>query len=177
MIVTVKGDLRAIERALKQEPLIARLSAVSAINRTAAIAQTAGVRELSASKKLPTRLVKARTRILRARGAKLFALLITLTAGVPVDRLKYRELKKGLSAAGRKFPHAFVAYRDRNHPLVFERQIVGGKRAGRLPIERVKISLHPEADQIFGRVTAAAVQRDLVRIFERELRYRLSRRA
>ena len=87
----VKGDLRAIERALSQEPKLAKAAAISALNKTVAQAQTAGVRELAKRKSLPVRLVKRRTKIQRANAKRQIATLIALTAGLPVDQLKYSE--------------------------------------------------------------------------------------
>jgi hypothetical protein len=172
--LTIKGDLAAIERALKEEPKLARRAAVSALNKTVGIAQTAGVRELARAKKLPTSIVKGRTRVIRASQRRLLAKFITLTAGVPIDRLSYRELRQGISAAGQKFPHAFT--NNVGRPVIFERKVIGGKRVGRLPIERVKFPLNPEADQIFARAVDGALNTNLRRIFESELAYRLARR-
>ena len=171
---TITGDIKAIERAIRKEPKIARAAAISAINKTVAIAQTAGVRELGRVKKLPARLVKARTKVRRASLRRLSATLTALTAGLPIDRLKFRELKKGISAAGKKYPHAFIVQKTK--ALIFERKVIGGQRAARLPIERVKVELNPEASTIFERVTNAAVRKDLQRIFDNDLRFRLRRR-
>lgn len=175
--ITVTGDVSRIERALKQSPTLARRAALSAINRTLAIAQTAGVRDLARAKALPVRVVKSRTKIVKAKISQLAGRLVTLTAGFPVDRLKYRSGKKGLFVPGHSFPHAFeVAGKGAaGRPLVFERRIIGGRRAGRLPIERVKIELNPEADRIFKARTDAAAARDLPRIFERDFAFRLSK--
>lgn len=174
--IYLKGDTRAVERALRDEPKRARAAAVSALNKVAAQAQTAGVRELASKVKLPQRFIKQRVKLQRARPNRLEALLITLTAGVPVDRLGYRELKKGgISAASRRFPHAFRAFRkstnERKANLVFER-----RGEARLPIDRVKIPLNPDADMIFNRLVRTFVATRFDRLFARELAFRLGRR-
>jgi hypothetical protein len=170
----VRGDLARIQRAMREEPKIAARAALAAVNKTVALAQTAGVRELARAKRLPIRALRARTRILKATRARLSAKLITLTAGMPIDRLPFRQGRKGITAAGRKFASAFVYQRAK--PVIFERRIIGGKRAGRLPIDRVKVEINPEADRLFTVAVARAQGRDLPRLFERELVYRLGRR-
>lgn len=175
--ITVRGDLSRIERALREEPKIAKAAALSAVNRTVALAQTAGVRELSRVKAVPVRALRARTRIIKAARQRLYGQLITLTAGLPIDQLPYRQAKAGITAAGKRYRSAFVAKGlGGTKPLVFERREIGGKRAPRLPIDRVKIALNPEADAIFGRVTAQAVREQLPRLFDSQMAYRLARR-
>lgn len=174
-VIYIKGDTKAIERALREAPKAARAAQISAVNKIVAQAQTAGVRELSRKVRLPQKIIKQRVKFFKATARNFAARLLTLTAGVPIDRLTYRELKKGgVSAAGQRFPHAFRAFRasgnERQARLVFER--VGRKR---LPIERVKIELNPDADQIFGRTVRLLVTTKLPAVFERELAFRLSR--
>ena len=126
--VVIRGDLREIRRALKEEPKIARKAAISAINKTASQAQTKATRDLAATKKLPQRLVRNRVKFKRANLRQLYATIITLTAGLPVDKLNFRSLKRGgIMAAGRKFPHAFT-WQPGNRPLVFERRVIGDQR-------------------------------------------------
>lgn len=174
----VKGDLRAIERALSQEPKLAKAAAISALNKTVAQAQTAGVRELAKRKSLPVRLVKRRTKIQRANAKRQIATLIALTAGLPVDQLKYSEAKKGgIRAAGNRYPHAFAANVGASKALVFERKSINGQRVARLPIERVKIPIREHAEAIFEAATNKAVRTKLATIFARELAFRVARRA
>lgn len=177
-IFKIKGDLTTIERALIQEPKLAKAAAVSALNKTIAQAQTAGVRELAKRKSLPVRLVKRRTKIKRANAKTLVATLIALTAGIPIDQLKYSAtLKNGIRAAGVRYPHAFSAFVGAAKPLVFERKSINGQRVGRLPIERVKIPIRAHAEAIFAAATSKAVRTKLESIFERELAFRVARRA
>lgn len=177
-VINIKGDLSAIERALKQEPKFAKAAAVSALNKTIAQAQTAGVRELARRKNLPVRLVKRRTKLQRANQRRLVATLIALTAGIPIDQMKYSAtLKRGVTAAGARYPHAFTALVGAAKPLVFERKSVNGARVARLPIERVKIPIRVPAETIFQAAVGNAVRTKLESIFERELRFRVARRA
>jgi hypothetical protein len=177
-VIKIKGDLSAIERALKEEPKLAKAAAVSALNKTVTQAQTVGVRALAQRKGLPVRLVKRRTKVQRASARRLYAALVTLTAGMPIDQLKSVDLKKGgISAAGKQYPHAFRAKVGGYKPLIFERKVMGGQRVGRLPIERVKIPLNPEADTIFRNAISKTLATKLEAIFERELQFRLARRS
>lgn len=188
--IKVKGDLSAIEKALKEEPKLARAAAVSAINKTTLQAQTAGVRELAKLKRVPVRMVKRRTKIIRAsvrgslkqienhRSVAIKATLVTLTAGLPIDQLKTFDLKKGgISAVGKTYPHAFRAKVGGHKALIFERRVAGAQRVGRLPIDRVKIPLNPEADTIFRNAVAKMLATKTEQIFERELAFRVARRA
>lgn len=177
-VFRIKGDLSAIERALKQEPKLAKAAGVSALNKTLAQAQTAGVRELAKRKALPVRLVKRRTKIQRANARTLVARLIALTAGIPVDQLKYTATPKGgVRASGTRYPHAFAAIVNASRPLVFQRKSYNGERVPRLPIERVKIPIAAQAEEIFKAATSRAVRTKLEAIFERELAFRVARRA
>lgn len=177
-VIKIKGDLSAIERALKQEPKLAKAAAISALNKTVAQAQTAGVRTLATRKQLPIRIVKRRTKVQRANAKRLYAALVTLTAGIPIDQLNARDLKKGgISAGGKRYPHAFRAKVGGEKALIFERKVFGGQRVGRLPIERVKIPLLPEADPIFLAAVKQALGTKLGKIFEQELKFRLTKRA
>jgi len=178
--LTIRGDTIAIQRAIKEEGKIARRAAVAAINKSLAIAQTAGVRQLARAKALPARVLKSRTKIYKASLDRLVGKLIALTAGLPIDRLNYRFSRKGVAAAGRKFPHAFrvakASGEGPSKPGIFERRVTGGQRVPRFPIDPVKIDLNPEAERIFSAETARAGVRDLPRLFARELAYRLSKR-
>ena len=177
-VIKLKGNLSAIENALKQEPKLAKAAAVSALNKSIAQAQTVGVRQLANQKRLPVRIVKRRTKIQRANAKRLYAALVTLTAGIPIDQLGARDLKKGgISAGGKRYPHAFRAKAGGEKALVFERKVFGGQRVGRLPIERVKIPLLPEADPIFLAAVKQALSTKLQKIFEQELRFRITKRA
>ena len=175
--VIIKGDLGNSERALKEEPKIARAAAVAALNKTLAQAQTQAARELARAKQLPVRMTRSRTKIVKASRNKLEAKLIALTAGVPIDRIPKRDRKgRGFAAAGRSFPHAFWDPRGGTKPVIFQRVTQGGKLVRRLPIERVLIALQPEADQIFRRLTNQVVGAKLKTIFGSELAFRLARR-
>lgn len=170
----VRGDLARIQRAMREEPKLAARAALSAVNKTLAIAQTSGVRELARAKRLPVRAVRARTRLIKAVRKRLAGKLITLTADMPVDLLPFRAGRRGVRVGARKFPHAFVV--EYGRPVVFERLMMGGRRVPRLPIDRVKIKLNPEADRVFTVAVARAQARELPRLFDRELAYRLGRR-
>lgn len=173
---TVKFDDKALRKALAEAPKLAKRSAVYAINRTAQQAQTASIRRLSAATRIPVRVIRGRTRLVRANFRTLSARLVALTAGVPVDTIASRGLKKGgISAAGQRFPHAFRATMRNGKELIMERRVVGGQRVPRLPIERVKIPLEPEMTAIFQQeVTRKAIE-VMPRIFESDFRFRLER--
>ena len=173
---TVKFDDKALRQALKEAPKLATRSAVFAINRTAQQAQTASVRRLSAATRIPVRVIRGRTRLVRANFRTLSARLVALTAGVPVDTIASRGLKKGgISAAGVRFPHAFRATMRNGKELVMERRVVGGQRVPRLPIERVKIPLEPEATAIFTQEVTRLATTAMPALFERDFRFRLQR--
>jgi hypothetical protein len=177
-VIKIKGDLSAIERALKQEPKLAKAAAVSALNKSVTQAQTAGVRQLAKQKRLPIRVVKRRTKVQRANAKRLYAALVTLTTGIPIDQLNARDLKKGgISAGGKRYPHAFRAKVGAEKALIFERKVFGGHRVGRLPIERVKIPLLPEADPIFLAAVRQVLGTKLETIYAQELKFRLTKRA
>lgn len=173
---TVKFDDKALRQALKEAPKLATRSAVYAINRTAQQAQTASVRRLSADTRIPVRVIRGRTRLVRANFRTLSARLVALTAGVPVDTIASRGLKKGgISAAGQRFPHAFRATMRNGKELIMERRVVGGQRVPRLPIERVKIPLEPDATSIFTQEVTRLATTAMPALFERDFRFRLQR--
>ena len=175
---SVQFDDRQLREALKEAPKLALRSAVSAINKTAQQAQTASVRRLSGSTRIPVRKLRERTRLRRANFRTQAAVLTALTAGVPIVTLTTRALKNGaggLSAAGQRFPHAFQATMRNGKTLVMERRVIGGQRAKRLPIDRVKIPLEPEATTIFSQEVERRVATVMLQLFERDFRYRLQR--
>lgn len=174
--LSIKFDDKALRKALEEAPKLAKRSAVYAINRTAQQAQTASVRRLSAATRIPAKVIRGRTRLVRANFRTLSARLVALTAGVPVDTIASRGLKKGgISAAGVRFPHAFRATMRNGKELVMERRVVGGQRVPRLPIERVKIPLEPEATAIFTQEVTRLATTAMPALFERDFRFRLQR--
>ena len=172
IVLTLQGTVESFERRLAQHGKVARASMVWALNRAMAEARTEIVKKVVSTVKdagVPAKFVRERVRVQRASNKRLFSSLITLTAGIPIDRLKYRRLKKrGIKAGRRHFPHAFVAFKDRAKPLVFQR-----RGAERLPIDRVKLDIKEEADRVslaaFNRVASTK----LGPLFERELQRRL----
>jgi len=175
---SVKFDDKQLRQALKEAPKLAMRSAVYAINKTAQQAQTASVRRLSGSTRIPVRKLRERTKLRKANYRTQAAVLTALTAGVPVDTLTTRALKKGaggISAAGQRFPHAFQATMRNGKTLVMERRVIGGQRVKRLPIDRVKIPLEPEATNTFRQEVDRRVNTVMVQLFERDFRYRLQR--
>lgn len=173
---TVKFDDKALRKALEEAPKLAKRSAVYAINRTAQQAQTASIRRLSAATRIPVRVIRGRTRLVRANFRTLSARLVALTAGVPVDTIASRGLKKGgIGAAGVRFPHAFRAKMRNGKELIMERRVVGGQRVPRLPIDRVKIPLEPEATSIFTQEVTRLATTAMPALFERDFRFRLER--
>lgn len=174
--LTIKFDDKVLRAALESSPKLAMRSAVSAINRTAQQAQTAAVRRLSQSTRIPVRVIRGRTRLVRANFRTLSARLIALTAGVPIDTLASRGLKKGgISAAGQRFPHAFRAKMPSGKELIMERRVTGGQRFPRLPIDRVKIPLDPQMSAIFQQEVTRRVATTMPALFERDFRFRLER--
>lgn len=174
--LSIKFDDKALRKALEEAPKLATRSAVYAINRTAQQAQTASVRRLSAATRIPVRKLRERTSLRRASFRFQAARLVVLTAGVPIDTLAARGLKKGgISAAGQRFPHAFRATMRNGKELIMERRVVGGQRAARLPIDRVKIPLEPEATSIFTQEVTRLAATVMPALFERDFRYRLQR--
>lgn len=104
------------------------------------------------------------------------ARLVVLTAGVPIDTLAARGLKKGgISAAGQRFPHAFRATMRNGKELIMERRLIGGQRVKRLPIDRVKIPLEPQATNIFRQEVDRVTTTVMLRLFENDFRFRLER--
>lgn len=175
--LNIKFDDKALRKALDEAPKLATRSAVFAINRTAQQAQTASVRRLSAATRIPVRKLRERTKLQKARfNRSPFARLVALTAGVPIDTIATRGLKKGgITAAGQRFPHAFRATMRNDKELIMERRVVGGQRAARLPIDRVKIPLEPEMTAIFQQEVTRKATEVMPRIFESDFRFRLER--
>lgn len=174
--LSIKFDDKALRQALDVAPKLAMRSAVTAINKTTAQAQTAGVRRLAQSTRIPVRVIRGRTRLVRANFRTLSARLVALTAGVPIDTLTTRGLKKGgITAAGQRYPHAFRATMPSGKELIVERRVIGGQRAPRLPIDRVKIPLEPEASAIFRQEVTRLTATVMPALFERDFRFRLQR--
>lgn len=175
---SVKFDDKALREALREAPKLALRSAVYAINKTAQQAQTASVRRLAASTRIPVRKLRERTRLRKANYRTQAAVLTALTAGVPIDSLTTRSLKKGaggISAAGQRFPHAFKATMPSGKQLIVERKVIGGQRAPRLPIDRVKIPIEPEATSIFTQEVIRLTTTAMPALFERDFAFRLQR--
>ena len=174
--LSIKFNDKALRKALEEAPKLAKRSAVFAINRTAQQAQTASIRRLVAATRIPSRTIRGRTRLVRANFRTLSARLVVLTAGVPIDTLTTRGLKKGgISAAGQRYPHAFRATMRNGKEMIMERRVTGGQRAPRLPIDRVKIPIEPEATSIFTQEVIRLTTTAMPALFERDFAFRLQR--
>lgn len=173
---TIKFDDKALRQALDVSPKLAIRSAVTAINKTATQAQTAALRRLASTTRIPVRKLRERSKLSRANFRKQSVRLVALTQGVPIDTLVNRGLKKGgISAVGVRFPHAFRATMRNGKELIMERRVTGGQRAARLPIDRVKIPLEPQATNIFRQEVDRVTTTVMLRLFENDFRFRLER--
>jgi hypothetical protein len=172
LAITLKGSLTKITLDIKANRTKAVAAAVSALNKTAERARTDGARTLARSKRVAYRFTRKRTVLVRANRSMLVAHLIALNMPIPIEKLPHRVLKRGgVSAAGRKYPHAFKATMPSGHRGVYERRV----GARRLPIAKPVVALQPEADQVYGKAVREARLKHFVPLYERELQRRLKR--
>lgn len=163
-IITVNGTVAALIADAKRHAKALDRAAISSVNKVAELARTDGARKLAAAKHVPYSATRKRAPIRKARKGKPYATIVSLQQGIPIDKLKARKMKRGYSAAKQKFPHSFQMTQ-----IIAERVERNGVRAKRLPIERTKIELRPEAEPIYAGAVAKA-HRQMDRIFQQQVK-------
>lgn len=156
---------------------IADKALVRALNQTAAQAKVQASREIRASGyKLKAAVVKGSIAIVRARSGLLQATILAKGKRISLYEYSPRQTKAGVTVAvktGRKLVrHAFIASVSGN-PGVFARVVTNGKRAPRLPIEKL---FGPSLPQAFANKTVqealvATVRVRFPRLLEKEVNF------
>lgn len=152
-----------------------------ALNKVADQAKVQASREIrDAGYQLKVSVIKTAITLKRANRNTLQAEVIASAPMMPLYAYAARRTKKGITVAVRsgqrkliQNPHAFIATLRSGHTGIFERVVVGGKRAPRLPIREL---YGPSIPQAFANKT---VQQALVRvvrerfpaILEREIKF------
>lgn len=137
-----------------------------ALNKVADQAKVQASREIrAAGYQLKVSVIKAAITLKRANRNTLQAEVIASAPMMPLYSYAARRTKKGITVAVRggqrkliQNQHAFIATMRSGHTGIFERVVVGGKRAPRLPIREL---YGPSIPQAFANKT---VQQALVRV-------------
>lgn len=179
MRIDVRADLSAARRQLYswQKSAIPK-AAAAALNRVGTHANSLAVKELAGVTGLKQKDVREAMSRSRATWANLETRLKTIGRALNLIRFAARQTKKGVTASAwgkrRVYPGTFIANQGRT---VFKRRTVGGKRAGRLPIDAVHGPSLPRefARATFVRKLETAVTLKWREEFSRQLRYYLGK--
>lgn len=139
----------------------------AALNKTAAKIRTQVVRGVSKETRIPGKHIRKRVYIKRSSARTQFARLTAYRRDISLNSLKPRQLKKGFSAAGRKYPSAFRAKGRNGSEQIFQR-----KGKARYPIEVVKVPISEHVDRITPKVARQIFKREYPRLLAHEIDYR-----
>lgn len=182
---SVRRDIQVVTSYLnKTQRKVVPAAAVSALNKTAANAQTDTVRALAAkyrvsqkilrgvreNKKKGTKGVAGRVLVIKANYRTMTAWLSAKVQAIKASKLgKPKQLKKGVRVGSYRYDGAFVARMNSGHVGVYKRK--GGSR---LPIAEQVIKM-PDGETIAQRNTAKRARVSFPKHFLHELKWRLSR--
>lgn len=139
MRIDVRADLSQARAALRyyQREAVPK-AAASALNRVGQHANTLAVRELADIAGLKQKDVREAMSRTRATWNNLETRLKAIGKALNLIRFSARQTKAGVTASAwgkrRLYPGTFIGNQGRT---VFKRRIIGGTRAGRLPIDPV----------------------------------------
>lgn len=136
MQITVKADVNATLRALKDKRGRVLQAAVRSLNRTADQVRSAGVKSISAELGIKQKTVRDGLRVVRARRATLTSIVIGTGKQIGLINFRARQTKAGVVVilGGKKklFKGAFIGIMPGGHRGVFRR-----RTSRRLPIREM----------------------------------------
>lgn len=169
----VKNDFSQVRRLSKDlKRKIVPKATSSAINKTTQQMRTRVVREVAPAVGVIQKIIRARTRIERSKPKTLVATLIARVAGVSMIDIKpVSEGAGGVTAGKFHRQGAFISKDKTGKKRVFKRR---GK--SRLPIDKQTVSIEKEVDGAAKGLLDSFVPDKYKEIFNREMRFRLSKR-
>lgn len=201
MRMSVKGDMKAVQRDLGrlQKRDVPRATS-AALNRSQAQILTQARRGISKARRIQQKVLKDRVVPRRkANWRNLVAEIELRYQDVPANRLKPRQLAKGVRAGRHKFEGAFVVGADqkgkkrgpdrqrrarRGHGRRKDKPAIGRakglvmKRKGlaRLPIEKQFVEIMPDAKKITEKIVYRRGRKIFRHNFDRQVRRYLAKR-
>jgi len=144
----------------------------AAINKVGKRVQTESVRSVAKQSKVPAKHVRRKFFLRRSKPGTQKAVITGYTRPISVHSLKHRVLKRGgISAAGRKYPHAFkTTVRKSGKEQIFQRTT-----ADRYPLEVVTIDVSDLMTTALRRFGPRIVREELPKLLEHEFQFRLER--
>lgn len=171
--IDVSGNIQELKRYLNATKQQVEVAARHALNKTAMWVRTRAVREISAQKNIPQKIVRERLQLSKATRKQLEASL-WIGSGrtrVRASRIgKIRQTKVGAVVRGHVFEGAFVAVMPSGDEGIYKR-----KTKARLPIKELKISLYRPSLEAIDRIIEQRVMERFEVLFERELNYVMSK--
>lgn len=174
-------QIRRLERKLQRYRTVevARASS-SAINRVTKMVRTEVVRKVSKGEKLPAKAVRRKTFIKRSTAKSQRATFTAYTTDVSVAGLMRPSTlkskagrgtsRKGVRAAGRTFPGAFINPGANGRLMVYQR-----KGKARHPIQVVKISIREPVRRAVPSISQRLMRTDYRRLYANDLKFRVSK--
>lgn len=159
----LRGYQRAIETAKTR-----------ALNKIAAKARTAVIREIASDIGTPIAPVRKQVTLQRATRFKRVAILRATGRRIPIIKLKARQTRKGITygkgGSRRTIPGGFIATMPSGHRGVFKR--IGNKR---LPVTELHGPSVPKVftDDKINRLVDRLIDKEFETIFNRELTFAL----
>lgn len=178
--ITITYPQADIDRAFAQIGERAPHALSRAMNRAVVTARTVMAREIAEDTKLGVRAVTKELKVTKARPDALQARLSVTGSKIPLIEWKptvsrRRGVRAKLPPPGKGvYPHAFIATMKSGHRGVFQRKTLG-KGSKRLPIHELR---GPALPSVFAKLSPKAVaagQESLMKNFEHELEFELSK--
>lgn len=178
--VSVKGDVKTIIKDLNavQKKIVPQVTS-SALNKTATKVRSVSAKHIARVKNIsPQKLIKARLIIKKSNKRTQRAIIISLFAGVPVDKMSNSKKNTPGNAFKMRLNNGkeIIVTRKPKSKNASGRDRKGRVRKNRLPVDRVKISISRVSDTTIKRMSRSVGARHFVKTFEHDLQYRLRKR-
>lgn len=171
--INVDGDIESIARSIEATEAQVALATRRALNKTAMWVRTRLLREASSTTGIKQKDIRQRLRLYKATRDRLSA-TVWLGSGAIVVKAgalgRMRQTRTGAAVKGHFFEGAFVATMPNGHRGIYER--LGRKR---LPIEELEVSFQQHYSDIVRRKIDMEAMQYFEVVFERELKFVMSR--
>ena len=144
----------------------------SALNKTAAKIKTQVIRPVAKETRVQAKYVRKRVYIRRSKARTQYVRITAYRRDITLQSINPRQLKKGFSGAGRRYPDAFRAKGRNGKQQIFQR-----KGKARLPVDVVRIPIAATVDRVVPKVAERLLRQEYPRLLRRDLEYRAKRLA
>ena len=162
----------------------------SALNKGAERTKTAGIQKTSRALKIQQKLIRPRVKIRRANAKKQSATIWANTSkGVPLIKLKAREVGGGVAAGQYVVPDGFISTATatpkqsrsgRTNPsaqLIGKTQVFKRKGKGAYPLEAQTVNIRPEMEAAIRSRAASYMRNEYRKILLNEYKFRVLKKA